>query len=314
MKQVLCITLNPAIDMTIFVHQLQVGEVNRATKSQVDAAGKGLNVAQILSDLGVQTLASGFLGNQNAQIFEQLFAQKHGQMLDKFVKISGETRTNIKLVDDGVTTDVNGAGFMVGASDKQALFDEVIRLANQSDAVLIAGSLPKGYELDDFEQLLSALTKTDAKIAADVSGQALAVAMKYPLWLIKPNSDELTESFGVACNTWQAQQSLLETLNTPIDNIVISMGADGVHWFAKDGVWLATPPTVNVVSTVGAGDTLVAGMIAGLLDGLPHEQLLKRAVALSAHAVTIIGFAAASQDRLDDLMAQVNVSKLSECL
>lgn len=319
MACVLCLTLNPAIDMTIAVDGLTLGEVNRATASQVDAAGKALNAAQVLADLGLDTLASGFLGDENDGIFEQLFAKRQqkaeqiahiGTVKNHFVKVDGNTRTNIKLTHQGQTTDINGIGFAVSANDKQALLDTAVQLTQTVDAVLIAGSLPKGYELDDFENLLSALCKTPAKIAVDVSGQALKVAVKYPLWLIKPNSDELTESFGVPCATLAEQQALFAKLNANIDNIVISMGADGVHWLQRHAVWRATPPKMTVASTVGAGDTLVSGMMAGLLKDLPPEQTLKQATALSAHAVSIVGFEAASGERLATLMAQVGVEQL----
>lgn len=112
---VLCITLNPAIDMTVSVDGLRVGEVNRALSSQSDAAGKGLNAAQILADLGIDTIASGFLGVDNAAIFEQLFtdrqAMQGGLVQDGFVRVAGETRTNIKIADNSTTTDINGKGF-----------------------------------------------------------------------------------------------------------------------------------------------------------------------------------------------------------
>lgn len=314
--RVLCITLNPAIDMTVSVVGLKVGEVNRATTTQSDPAGKGLNAAQILADLGVDTVASGFLGEQNASVFEELFAHRQqlasdesvGAVADEFVRVAGETRTNIKLTDQGTTTDINGTGFVVGEQDKSALLTKLTKLAKDCQAVLIAGSVPQGFEMADFDALLSALTVVNDKVAVDVSGKALQVALKHRLWLIKPNDDELFEIFGQSAKTLDEQATLLAGL--PIEHIVVSMGERGVHWFCGDEIYGSLPPKMTVKSTVGAGDTLTAGMMAGLLAGLAPTDVLARATALSAHAVSIVGFKAASPDRLDELLARVSVQPL----
>lgn len=311
---VLCITLNPAIDMTVSVDGLRVGEVNRALSSQSDAAGKGLNAAQILADLGIDTIASGFLGADNAAIFEQLFTDRQtmqgGSVQDGFVRVAGETRTNIKITDNSTTTDINGKGFLVSGADKQMLFKQLGDLAKECQAVLVAGSLPQGFDVGDFDKLLSALTAACDKVAVDVSGDALKVAFKHKLWLIKPNDDELFEVFHKPAKTLQEQRALIVDLD--IDNVIVSMGSQGVNWFAGDKVYQATPPKMTVVSTVGAGDTLVAGMMAGLLQGLDDLNALARATALSAHAVSIVGFRAANDDELSRLLPQVEVRQAAD--
>lgn len=313
---VLCITLNPAIDMTVVVENLSLGTVNRASTSQSDAAGKGLNSAQILADLGFDVLASGFLGAENASIFEQLFAHRQsiadgqiGHVTDAFVRVSGATRTNIKLVDNGTTTDINGRGFIVNHEDKAALLAKLTELAKDSQMVLVAGSLPQGFEVSDFDALLSALTAVNDKVAVDVSGAALKVALSHRLWLIKPNNDELTEVFQKPAQTLEQQTALLADL--PIENIVVSMGEAGVHWFSGAKVYRSLPPKMTVKSTVGAGDTLVAGMMAGLAQNQSAEQTLVRATALSAHAVSIVGFKAATEQQLSQLLPQIQFQDLS---
>ena len=311
---VLCITLNPAIDMTVSVDGLRVGEVNRALSSQSDAAGKGLNAAQILADLGIDTIASGFLGADNAAIFEQLFTDRQtmqgGSVQDGFVCVAGETRTNIKIIDNSTTTDINGKGFLVSDADKQMLFKQLGDLAKECQAVLVAGSLPQGFDVGDFDKLLSALTAVCDKVAVDVSGDALKVAFKHKLWLIKPNDDELFEVFHKPAKILQEQRALIVDLD--IDNVIVSMGSQGVNWFAGDKVYQATPPKMTVVSTVGAGDTLVAGMMAGLLQGLDDLSALARATALSANAVSIVGFRAANDDELSRLLPQVEVRQAAD--
>lgn len=325
-KNVLCITLNPAIDMTVSLDVLTLGAVNRATSSQLNAAGKALNGAHVLSDLGMNAVATGFLGADNDGIFKKFFdvreALHHqgeaGLLIDEFERVAGITRTNIKLVDDfygiGRTTDVNGRGFVVEEMDKLHFFDRVSKLAKNADAVLVAGSLAVGFELSDFEHLLALLTDVHDKVAVDVSGEALKVAIKHKLWLIKPNNDELFEAFGVRADDFGSQVALFDELSCDIEHIFISMGSQGVHWIRGDKereFYHAVPPTMKVKSTVGAGDTFVAGMIFGLLQGEAPEVVLARATALSAHAVSIVGVGVPDGERLTSLIKQVQIQKVA---
>lgn len=322
MKTVLCITLNPAIDMTITLDSLTLGAVNRATDSVLGAAGKGLNVAHVLSELGVNGIASGFLGADNDEIFNRLFAEHAdfksvegiGRMTDGFVRVSGSTRTNIKLVDNGRTTDINGMGFTVSADDKEKLFASLANLAPQADAVLVAGSLAKGFGADDFDRLLTTLTALHDKVAVDVSGEALRVAFNHDLWLIKPNNDELSDAFGQVISTLDEQKTAISTIKGDIANILVSMGDKGVHWFKKAGetteIYQARPPTMTVKSTVGAGDTMVAGMIFGLLKTENASQILARATALSAYVVSIVGVKVPNSIELSRLIDQTQIQQL----
>lgn len=322
MKTVLCITLNPAIDMTVTLQSLTLGAVNRATHSQTTPAGKGLNVAHVLSELGVNGVASGFLGSDNDELFRALFASHLdfksvkgiGKMTDGFVKVAGQTRTNVKLVDNGRTTDINGQGFTVTVGDKNELFAKLDTLVQGVDAVLVAGSLPNGFSGDDFDQLLHALTSKHDKVAVDVSGEALKIALNHKLWLIKPNNDELSAVFGGDMTVLDNQKVAISQIPS-IKNILVSMGDKGVHWFGKESLYRATPPTVSVKSTVGAGDTMVAGMIFGLLtqeeEQKSNEDVLRFATALSAHAVTVVGVNVPNPLTLNELLSQTQVEQLS---
>lgn len=319
MKTVLCITLNPAIDMTITVESLTLGAVNRATATQTTPAGKGLNVAHVLSELGVNGVASGFLGSDNDELFKALFdshadfksVKGVGKMTDGFVKVAGQTRTNVKLVDNGRTTDVNGQGFMVSEADKEVLFAKLGSLTKDVDAVLVAGSLPQGFTPADFDKLLAQLSAQHDKVAVDVSGEALKVALTHKLWLIKPNNDELSAVFG-GDMTKLANQKVAIAQIADIANIVVSMGDKGVHWFTKEGIYRATPPKMTVKSTVGAGDTMVAGMMFGLLSDKTPSDILAFATALSAYAVSIVGVGVPDPLTMNALLSQTQVQPIVE--
>src|SRR5512143_1863207 len=168
------VTLNPAIDLTLHVSQLALGAVNRVSASRTNAGGKGINVASLLADAGFEVTATGWLGEGNAGIFEQLFTRK--RIRDELIRLPGETRTNAKLVDGdaGQTTDLNGVGLEPGAADVAALVERVEAIAARVDWVVLAGSLPRGAPVTLYGELARLCQKRGARVALDTSGPPLA--------------------------------------------------------------------------------------------------------------------------------------------
>jgi len=311
MARVLTVTLNPALDLTVQLPALRLGEVNRSDNLQAHAAGKGLNVAQVLADLGHQLTVTGFLGEANAQPFEQLFAARG--FTDEFVRVAGETRSNIKLAEaDGRITDINGPGLEVGAAQRDELLARLERLVPGHELVVVAGSLPRGVELPWFVELLQRLARLGARVALDTSGAALREGLALSPWLIKPNEEELAQARGLDPADAQALADEARRLNARIEHVVMSQGAAGVSWFSPAAAWHAHPPKVRVVSTVGAGDSLLAGMLHGLLAGWPAERTLAHATAIAAQAVGQIGFGITDRAQLAELEAAVRLQPLSQ--
>lgn len=311
MARVLTVTLNPALDLTLQLPALRLGEVNRSDNLQVHAAGKGLNVAQVLADLGHQLTVTGFLGEANAQPFEQLFAARG--FADEFVRVAGETRSNIKLAEaDGRITDINGPGLEVGAAQREELLARLERLVPGHELVVVAGSLPRGVEVPWFVELLQRLARLGARVALDTSGAALREGLALSPWLIKPNEEELAQARGLDPADAQVLADEARRLNARIEHVVMSRGAAGVSWFAPAAAWHAQPPKVRVVSTVGAGDSLLAGMLHGLLAGWPAERTLAHATAIAAQAVGQIGFGITDRAQLAELEAAVRLQPLSQ--
>lgn len=312
---ILCISLNPAIDTTIALPTLQVGAVNRAVAVDSEPAGKAINVATLLAQLNArfgglgQIGLAGFLGADNAGEFLAKFAKF--SLKNHCIGVSGSARQNIKIAqDDGTMTDVNGVGFVVGNDDKAKFFDGLENLLPAFDFVVVSGSLPKGFGLDDFAKLLTLLKNYNKPVAVDTSGEALKVALAHKPFLIKPNENELGEIFGVSLNTLDEQLAILPSLQG-IDNIVLSMGEQGVHWFFDRQLLKANTPKVAVKSTVGAGDTLLSGVIFGLMTGKERSDSLRQAVAMAGNAVSQVGFELASDDRLADLSKQIVIEHLT---
>ncbi|SEJ85030.1 1-phosphofructokinase [Pseudomonas sp. NFACC07-1] len=312
MAKILTLTLNPALDLTVELTRLEPGQVNRSDGMHAHAAGKGVNVAQVLADLGHTLTVSGFLGEDNAQVFETLFAQRG--FVDAFIRVPGETRSNIKLAEqDGRITDLNGPGPVVDEAAQQALLARLEQIAPGHDVVVVAGSLPRGVSPQWLQALIVRLKTLGLNVALDTSGEALRVALAAGPWLIKPNTEELADALGCEVVSEAAQAQAAQHLHAQgVEHVVISHGADGVNWFSVGAALHASPPKVSVASTVGAGDSLLAGMLHGLLSADTPEQTLRTATAIAAMAVTQIGFGIHDTALLASLEQGVRVRRLTE--
>ncbi len=314
MARILSITPNPALDLTVRLTDLRLGEVNRSESLNVHAAGKGLNVAQVLADLGHRCTVSGFLGQSNPNDFDALFARRG--FVDEFVRVPGETRSNVKLAETGGrVTDINGPGLMASEQAQAMLLARLARVAPGHDAVVVAGSLPRGVGIDWFSELLRMLRQLDIPLAVDTSGAALRAALEVSPWLVKPNEEELASACGATLDSSATLAGEAGRLrDTGIAHVVVSRGAEGVSWFGPEGLLQATPPRVEVVSTVGAGDSLLAGMLHGLLAGWTGERTLRLATAVAAQAVGQIGFGIGDRQQLARLETEVSVQALAPTL
>ena len=312
MAKILTLTLNPALDITISLDRLRPGAVNRSQAQHSHAAGKGLNVAQVLADLGHSVTVGGFLGLDNLAPFEALIAWRG--FADCFVRVPGETRSNIKLVEaDGQVTDINGPGPQVDEAARDALLQRLAQVAPGHDAVVVAGSLPRGVSPEWLRELLLMLKAQGLKVALDSSGEALRAGLQAAPWLVKPNAEELGEVLGLPVFDPAGQRAAAQRLlASGVEHVVVSQGEQGVTWFAAGLALHAQPSKVRIASTVGAGDSLVAGMVHGLLQAEAPAATLRRATAIAAQAVTQVGFGIHDREQLAHLEAAVRLTEQQE--
>jgi 1-phosphofructokinase len=187
------------------------------------------------------------------------------------------------------------------------------QIAPGFDVVVVAGSLPRGVDAQWLKTLLLRLNAQGLKVALDTSGEALRAGLEAAPWLIKPNTEELADALDAPIISIAAQAEAAARLReSGIEHVVISQGSEGVHWFSSSVALQALPPKVSVASTVGAGDSLLAGMVHGLLSGHSAEQTLRIATAIAAMAVTQIGFGINDVAQLKRLASGVNVRPLTE--
>jgi 1-phosphofructokinase len=309
-KQMVTVTLNPAIDQTLSIPGFAAGRVNRVAESRTHAGGKGVNVACCLADLGVEVTATGFLGADNADVFEASFAQRG--ITDLFVRIPGRTRVGIKVVDErSQTTDINFPGLTPARKDLSELFKRVDELAESGGWFAFSGSVPAGVPSTVYARLIDRIQSKFGEVVLDTSGRPLREALKSAPDILKPNVDELGELVGRTLKTIAdiraAGESLLKS-STRL--VVVSMGGEGAVFIDHFHTLLARPPKVAVRSTVGAGDAMVGGILYGLRHDLSPVDFARVAVASGAYAVTRLGAGIEDRDELQRLIEQVEVEEL----
>jgi 1-phosphofructokinase len=310
-KKILTVTLNPAIDRTIFVPGFKANTVNRVEKDYSHAGGKGVNVASLLADYGFSLCVSGFLGQDNSLIFEKLFKNK--SINDHFIRIKGSTRTGIKIVNelDKETTDINFPGAAPLPEDVTNLSCVIKSLCNEVEWVVFAGSIPKGVNQDIYRKLIEEIKDLNVKIAMDSSGNSLSEALIACPNLIKPNIEELEEITGQKLsNINDIKNVALGLNNSGIETVIISMGADGALFSEAGKAVLAKPGKVKLVSTVGAGDAMVAGTIAGKMQGKALDECAGIGTAFSVSALSRVSSDLPEDEEILEIMKQVTVIKV----
>lgn len=288
--EVVTVTPNPAIDQTVWIPGFRAGAVNRVVREERSAGGKGVNVASALARFGVPVAATGLLGTENAALFAAFLAEE--RIGDAFVRVPGSTRTGVKISDPeaGTTTDINFPGLAIAPDALAALEAAVADAVVPGRWIVLAGSLPRGVPDTVYRDLARVVHERGGLVALDSSGPALAAALGEAPELIKPNREELEELTGRDLADRDAVIAAARVLvDAGVETVVVSLGADGALFVRAGEAVFAAPPPVTVASTVGAGDAMVAGTLAGLLRGLELDEVAALATAFSAVTVTRVG-------------------------
>ncbi|MFS3133912.1 1-phosphofructokinase [Gluconacetobacter sacchari] len=303
------VSFNPAIDQTITVDHLTPGEVHRARAVRQNAGGKGVNVASCLADWGIAVTAFGLLGRDNAESFQALCAEK--QIVDRFLRIPGATRVNLKIVDDRDTTDINMDGATVDAVAVERQSAQIEDFAGSDSLIVLSGSLPPGCPPDLYAGLIARLRKKGARVLLDTSGTPLMLALQgdTPPDIVKPNLRELADWAGEPVATADdAQRVAARLLARGVDLVVVSMGADGALFLSGTTALTARLRAESVASTVGAGDSMVAGLVAALSDGLALPDIARLSTAFAVGKLGLAGPNLPGRDAVRALMGKVTIA------
>jgi 1-phosphofructokinase len=305
------LTLNPAIDRTVTIPGFTAGAVNRVESTSDRPGGKGINVAAALAEHGNAVAALGFLGRNNETAFTAFFAARGIE--DNCLRLSGSTRVGIKISDPlrHETTDINFPGLTPGCADIAALREQIVRISE--GWCVLAGSIPPGVPVSIYREFITTLKANGVRTVLDSSGEALREALKAGPDFIKPNVHELEAHVGRALPTEAAViAAARELVAGGVALVVVSRGADGACFVTADEVVTAKPPVVTVHSTVGAGDAMVAGVVASQLRGLSLADTARRATAFSLSALTRSGTSLNLQVEIEAFASRVQITSVPQ--
>ena len=291
------LTLNPAIDYVLQVENLTVGKIHKTDTAEICFGGKGINVSKVLGELQVPSVALGFIAGFVGEAIEN--GVKSEWVKPKFTKLEyGMSRINVKLRSES-ETDVNCVGPEVKMADIERLYESLGVLQN-GDILVLSGSVPKGVPSDIYGSIMARLSPKGVKFVLDAEGEYLLNALKHKPFLIKPNLEELCGLFGEVSSENGVIESAKKLQKMGAKNVLVSLGSDGALLLDENAqVHRINAVSGKAVNTVGAGDSMVAGFIAGYLESKDFNYALKLGVASGSATAFSVGLA----DR--DLILQV---------
>lgn len=305
------VCLNPSIDKTAQVPNFRIDLVNRITDLRTDAGGKGINVSKVVHELGGKTAAYALLAGDTGHRLERLVIDAGIALVAQYVE--GETRTNLKVVDtEGHTnTDINEPGPLVGEADLQALLDRLLADVEPTDTVVLAGSVPKGAPVDVYATWITAIKARGAKVFLDADGAVFEAVIAAGPTMVKPNDHELSglvgrELTGVA----EIAAAAREVMAQGVEWVTVSMGGAGALFVTPERTLRAISPKVEVGSTVGAGDSVVAAIAYAGDEGMGLEDTIALSMATGSATVMQSGTQAAPRALIDSLVPKVTIEEL----
>lgn len=303
------LTMNPAIDKTAELDTLQVGKLNRLQNVMMDAGGKGINVSKTIKNLGGESIAYGIVaGNSGAFIETEL--TKLSIHYD-FIKIEGNTRTNLKVLDK-VLTELNESGPSPKPEDLHSLTKKIEETLNVNDIFVISGSVPIGVPHHYYYELIKVAHKKQAKVILDADGDLFKEGIKAKPTLIKPNRYELCQYFNVSekINHNEIVKLARKFISDGIEIVAISMGSDGALFVNKQKALRVDGLDIQAHSSVGAGDAMVGAIAYSLTNEYNLEDMVKLSVATSAGAVVTQGTKPPTLELVEKLKKQVKIEEI----
>lgn len=296
------ITFNPALDYIVRVDNFKVGQVNRTSYEEVYAGGKGINVSIVLNNLDVENIALGYIAGFTGDEIENR-VKSMGCKTD-FIKLNnGMSRINVKLKSNE-ESEINGQGPAINDSDLDELFNKLDSL-KEGDVLVLAGSIPNTLPENIYEIIMKRLENKNIKIIVDATKDLLLNVLKYRPFLIKPNHHELAELFNVELKNEDEIIIYAKKLKEMgAKNVLISMAGDGAIFITEDNkVIKSNVPKGKLVNSVGAGDSMVGGFIAGYLNNGDLEEAFKMGVATGSASAFSEGLA--TKDKVYELLKEI---------
>lgn len=300
------LTLNPSLDYVVKIDSFTEGKLNLTKEEYKLAGGKGINVSQVLKNLGYESKALGFIGGFTGKFIEDSLRGKN--ILTDFVKVEGDTRINIKMKNGNSETEVNGNSPVISGEHQAELFDKLQHL-NEGDTLVLAGSIPGTLSQDIYLEIIKNL-KPEVKVVVDTRNEILKEIAVLKPFLVKPNHHELEEIFGVELNGIDEiieYGKKLKELGP--ENVVVSMAGDGAMLINESGVYLSNVPKGIVKNSVGAGDSLVGGFVAGIEDGKEVSEAFKQGIA--SGSATAFSEGLCTKEYVESLIKEIEIKNIN---
>lgn len=293
------VTFNPALDYVIRMESLKLGTVNRSSAEAVYYGGKGINVSTVLKNIGVDSVALGFVAGFTGKEIEE--GVKNMGVATDFIKLpDGMSRINVKIKAEQ-ETEINGQGPAISMEKVEKLFEKLDRL-EKGDCLVLAGTIPASLPSDIYEQIMDRLKDKEIRIVVDATKDLLLNVLKYHPFLIKPNNHELGEMFGVVLRTDEEIVEYAKKLQERgARNVLISMAGDGAILLTETKeVYKMGVPKGTVVNSVGAGDSMVAGFVASYFK--EHDYLKALKFGTATGSATAFSEGLATMDKVEELL------------
>lgn len=288
---IITITLNPAVDKTVEIPDFEAGTVNRVSSVRLDAGGKGINVSKVIMSLGGKSCASGVLGGTTGNFIKESLNRMGIE--NKFLTIQGETRTNLKVVDSKrkTNTDINEPGPNLSPNDIEKLEEIIFSRIQRDTAVVFSGSVPANVDKGIYSKWIKAAKLAGAKTILDADGELLKLGMEAGPFMVKPNIHELERFFGQEIvGIEEAERRARSLINTyGIEFVAVSLGSRGAIFLNRQKSLFIPGLDVEVKSTVGAGDSMVAALTYSIDMGFDFEKAARLAVASATANVMTSG-------------------------
>ena len=305
------LTLNPAIDREFTVNAVEFDTVLQATESQVDFGGKGFNVSRLLKSMGTPSTALGFVGGRAGEQMRD--GLRLLEITTDFVWISEETRTNISIVTQSHDhyIKVNEKGPLVDESKQRELLGKIESIARSGDWWVLGGSLPPGVPDSFYAQITEILNDRKAITILDTIGESLRLGCGAKPFLVKPNAEEACHLTGLPVeNTAQVELAATDIRKMGAQNVVISLGKKGALLQTSDGSWLVHSPKIKEKNPIGAGDSMVGGLVWALAQGHSLKESLGWGAASGAATASMSGTEVGSRPLIEELFHKVEYESL----
>lgn len=309
--RIITVTLNPALDVTLWIPSMDFNEPNKTTAEKIYAGGKGVNISRVLESLNIFSLATGIVGEDNGKMFTDLL--NADSVRHRMVTVKGAVRENITLVAPGnQVLKVNRAGCAADAEALKEVRRQIVRAAEDYSSVLLifAGSLPPGISAADYKGFILSLKKDKVKVAVDTSVFTAEDIEEIRPWLIKPNLPEFRQMCGKAFADERELTEAAQRMNDFVEHVMISLGGDGLLYVNDGQILRLTPPSVEVKSTVGAGDTTLAAFIYAMQMGNEPGNAAVIASAAGTASVMLDGTEAVTLDRIEAILGKMTVKTI----